>query len=44
MSQHPTFCRVCYHLCGAVVEVDQDGRAVSMTGDRDNPLYQGYGC
>lgn len=44
MRKHPTFCRVCYHLCGAVVEVDHAGRAVSMTGDRDNPLYQGYGC
>lgn len=44
MTTHPTFCRVCYHLCGAVVEVDDDGRAVSMTGDRDNPLYKGYHC
>lgn len=44
MSLHPTFCRVCYHLCGAVVEVDEQGRAVSMTGDKDNPLYKGYGC
>jgi anaerobic selenocysteine-containing dehydrogenase len=44
MSLHPTICRVCYHLCGAVVEVDESGRAVSMTGDRDNPLYKGYGC
>jgi len=44
MSLHPTFCRVCYHLCGAVVEVDENGRAVSMTGDRQNPLYKGYGC
>jgi len=44
MTLIPTFCRVCYHLCGAVVEVDERGRAVSMTGDRENPLYQGYGC
>jgi len=44
MTQHATFCRVCYHLCGAVVELDDDGRAVSMTGDRDNPLYKGYHC
>jgi len=27
-----------------VVEVDEAGRAVAMTGDRDNPLYKGYGC
>jgi len=44
MTLHPTFCRVCYHLCGAVVEVDDEGRAVSMTGDKANPLYKGYGC
>lgn len=44
MTAHPTFCRICYHLCGAVVEVDDEGRAVSMTGDRDNPLYKGYAC
>jgi len=44
MSLHPTFCRVCYHLCGAVVEVDDHGRPVAMTGDRENPLYKGYGC
>jgi len=44
MSLHPTFCRICYHLCGAVVEVDDAGRAVSMLGDKANPLYKGYGC
>jgi len=44
MTIHPTFCRICYHLCGAVVEVDDEGRAISMTGDRDNPIYRGYHC
>jgi Anaerobic dehydrogenases, typically selenocysteine-containing len=44
MTIHPTFCRICYHLCGAMVEVDEEGRAISMTGDRDNPIYKGYHC
>ena len=26
------------------VEVDDQGRAGSMTGDKENALYKGYGC
>ncbi len=40
---HPTICRVCAAHCGILVEVE-DGRAVGVTGDRDNPLYRGYLC
>ncbi len=43
-ARRPTICRVCQHLCGVVVEVDDDGRAASLTGDRENPLYKGYSC
>jgi len=38
MTLHPTFCRICYHLCGTVIEVDDEGRTVAMTGDKDNPF------
>ena len=39
-----SFCRTCHNACGVVVEVDDRGRAISMTGDRENPLYEGYTC
>src|SRR6476619_2503702 len=39
-----SICRTCHNCCGVVVEVDDRGRAVSMTGDRENPLYEGYTC
>ena len=45
MSEHTTFCRICYHLCGSIVEIDDvTGRPVSMRGDKNNPLYKGYAC
>jgi len=45
VSQRLSICRVCHNACGVVVEVDDDtGRAVSMIGDRENPLYRGYMC
>jgi anaerobic selenocysteine-containing dehydrogenase len=36
-------CRICGNSCAVVVEVE-GGRAVRVTGDRDNPLYRGYVC
>jgi anaerobic selenocysteine-containing dehydrogenase len=39
----PSFCRMCPNSCGILVEVE-DGRAVRVTGDRDNPLFRGYTC
>ena len=45
MAEHTVFCRVCYHLCGSIVEIDDaTGRPVSMRGDKENPLYKGYAC
>ena len=39
----PAICRFCGFLCGVLVDV-QDRRAVKVTGDPDNPMYQGYCC
>lgn len=43
MTSHPSFCRYCHNGCPILVEV-ADGRVVSITGDHDNPVYQGYTC
>jgi anaerobic selenocysteine-containing dehydrogenase len=40
----PSFCRVCNNECPILVEVDDDGRAVRVTGDPANPVHQGYSC
>jgi anaerobic selenocysteine-containing dehydrogenase len=38
-----SFCRFCHAFCGIRVTVE-DGRAVKVIGDVDNPMYQGYSC
>jgi anaerobic selenocysteine-containing dehydrogenase len=43
VTTHKSFCRVCHHSCAIVVESD-DGSAVSIRGDRSDPVYQGYTC
>ena len=40
---HLTFCRFCHASCAIKVGVE-DGRAVSVIGDKDNPVYHGYTC
>lgn len=37
-------CRICFGLCGVVVEVDDDDRIAGIRGDRDHVLSQGYTC
>ncbi len=39
----PTICRSCPAHCGVLATVDE-GRVVKVTGDPDNPLYQGHIC
>src|SRR4051812_30901687 len=39
----PSICRVCHSSCGVMVRLD-GGRVVSVTGDRENPMSQGYIC
>ncbi|MBB85512.1 MAG: molybdopterin dinucleotide-binding protein [Deltaproteobacteria bacterium] len=38
-----SFCRFCHAACAIKVTVE-DGRAVSVIGNKDNPLYHGYTC
>jgi anaerobic selenocysteine-containing dehydrogenase len=42
-TTHPQICRVCHHGCAVLVDVE-DGRAVRVRGDAENPVYQGYLC
>jgi anaerobic selenocysteine-containing dehydrogenase len=40
---HKSYCRVCVSACGTIVEVDDD-KVVSVRGDTEHPLTQGYTC
>jgi len=42
-SVHDSFCRFCHAGCAIKVTVE-DGRAVSVIGAKDNPIYHGYTC
>ncbi|MDF8334918.1 molybdopterin-containing oxidoreductase family protein [Novosphingobium cyanobacteriorum] len=37
-------CRLCAGMCGLDVEIDPQGRAVAIRGDRRNPVSRGYAC
>ena len=43
MTDHVTYCRICEPLCGLIATVE-GGRLVSVRGDKDNPLSQGFHC
>lgn len=48
-SQHDTreeisFCRICSGGCGTRLSIGADDRILSIRGDKDNPLTQGYAC
>src|SRR5689334_6872637 len=43
LLEKPTFCRICEPMCGLIASV-QDGRLVSVRGDRDNPYSRGLAC
>lgn len=43
MTIHTSICRFCHANCGILVEVEQ-GRAVRVRGDPDNPAYRGFLC
>jgi anaerobic selenocysteine-containing dehydrogenase len=42
-SVHSSICRFCHAHCGIQVVVE-DGRAVKVFGDKDNPVYHGFSC
>ncbi len=39
-----TFCRVCHAACPMDVEVEDGTKVVGVSGDRDDPLFEGYTC
>ena len=43
MSTHTTYCRFCHAFCGLEVEIEGD-HLVSVKGDREHPVSQGYAC
>jgi anaerobic selenocysteine-containing dehydrogenase len=43
-DKRKTFCRVCHAACPIVVEVEGDKRVVAVSGDRSDPLFEGYTC
>ena len=42
-TQH-SFCRICANTCGVVLEIDEEERIVSIKGDRDHVVTEGYAC
>ena len=40
---HDSFCRFCHAGCAIKVTVE-NGRAVSVIGNKNNPIYHGYTC
>jgi anaerobic selenocysteine-containing dehydrogenase len=42
-STAASFCRVCHFFCPILVDVE-DGRVASVTGDRENAVYEGHTC
>ncbi|HJP40513.1 MAG TPA: molybdopterin-dependent oxidoreductase [Dehalococcoidia bacterium] len=43
METKTSFCRFCHAFCGIKVDIE-NGRAVKITGDSENPMYHGYTC
>ena len=43
MTEHSSICRVCLNGCAIRVEIE-DGKAVKVSGDKENPVYQGFVC
>lgn len=39
-----SFCRICSGGCGTRLTIGPDDRIISIKGDKDNPLTQGYAC
>lgn len=42
-ARTPVICRACHVQCALLAEME-DGRAVKLYGDKDNPAYHGYSC
>ena len=44
MRVEKSYCRLCFGFCGVNVTIDDQDRVVSVRGDHDNPITQGYAC
>lgn len=44
MREEKSYCRLCFGFCGVKVSIDEREQVVSVVGDHDNPLTQGYAC
>ena len=44
MAELRSFCRLCLGTCGTRVELDDDGRILTVRGDRDHAMSRGYVC
>jgi len=44
LTTHTTICPYCGVGCGAIVQVDDDGRIWNMEGDPDHPINEGSLC
>jgi anaerobic selenocysteine-containing dehydrogenase len=39
-----SFCRICANCCGVELKIDEEGRIVSIFGDRAHAVTRGYAC
>lgn len=44
MRIEKSYCRLCFGFCGMDVTIDDRERVLSVRGDHDNPVTQGYAC
>lgn len=44
MRVEKSYCRLCFGFCGVNITIDEAERVVSVRGDHDNPVTQGYAC
>ena len=44
MREVRSFCRFCMVFCGTRVTLDENDHIVSVRGDHDDPMNQGYSC
>ncbi|MCJ7593300.1 MAG: hypothetical protein MUO52_00830, partial [Desulfobacterales bacterium] len=42
-EQRKTYCGLCHPRCGLILEME-DGKAVSVRGDKDHPITRGMTC
>ncbi|MEL6866489.1 MAG: molybdopterin-dependent oxidoreductase [Bacteroidota bacterium] len=43
-NTHPTACILCSQNCGILIEQDEQGEYIKITGDKRHPISEGYLC